>query len=106
PVEVVLGNKDILLKRGRQAVVTGPKASDLFKGDAGLYLDYPGDPEKPGCRYYRDGERYATGKPRIAYARVVLNHDEELMAVQYWFFYYFNPWNNRHEGDWEMMQLI
>jgi hypothetical protein len=26
--------------------------------------------------------------------------------LQYWFYYYFNDWNNRHESDWEMIQLI
>ena len=27
------------------------------------------------------------------------------LALQYWFFYVFNDWNNLHEGDWEMIQL-
>jgi hypothetical protein len=27
------------------------------------------------------------------------------LALQYWFFYVFNDWNNTHEGDWEMIQL-
>ena len=27
------------------------------------------------------------------------------LALQYWFFYAFNDWNNTHEGDWEMIQL-
>ena len=28
------------------------------------------------------------------------------LALQYWLFYVFNDWNNLHEGDWEMIQLI
>jgi hypothetical protein len=28
------------------------------------------------------------------------------LALQYWFFYVFNDWNNLHEGDWEMIQLV
>ncbi len=28
------------------------------------------------------------------------------LALQYWFFYAFNDWNNLHEGDWETVQLI
>ena len=28
------------------------------------------------------------------------------LALQYWFFYAFNDFNNTHEGDWEMIQLI
>ena len=26
--------------------------------------------------------------------------------MQYWLFYVFNDWNNLHEGDWEMIQLV
>jgi hypothetical protein len=28
------------------------------------------------------------------------------LALQYWFFYVYNDWNDRHEGDWEMIQLL
>ena len=28
------------------------------------------------------------------------------LALQYWFFYVFNDFNNKHEGDWEMIQLL
>ena len=28
------------------------------------------------------------------------------LALQYWLFYAFNDWNNLHEGDWEMIQLV
>ena len=28
------------------------------------------------------------------------------VALQYWFFYPFNDFNNTHEGDWEMIQLV
>jgi hypothetical protein len=28
------------------------------------------------------------------------------LALQYWFFYVFNDWNNLHEADWEMIQLV
>jgi hypothetical protein len=29
-----------------------------------------------------------------------------LLAIQYWFYYPFNEWVNRHEGDWERIQII
>jgi hypothetical protein len=40
------------------------------------------------------------------YARVVADpwHPGQL-ALQYWFFYVFNDFNDKHEGDWEMIQL-
>ena len=28
------------------------------------------------------------------------------LSLQYWFYYVFNDWNNTHEGDWEMIQLV
>jgi hypothetical protein len=31
---------------------------------------------------------------------------EGRVALQYWLYYAFNDWNNLHEGDWEMIQLV
>ncbi|HXV96023.1 MAG TPA: hypothetical protein VD695_05705, partial [Gaiellaceae bacterium] len=28
------------------------------------------------------------------------------LSLQYWLYYPFNDWNNLHEGDWEMIQLV
>ena len=28
------------------------------------------------------------------------------LALQYWLYYAFNNWNNTHEADWEMIQLV
>jgi hypothetical protein len=28
------------------------------------------------------------------------------LALQYWLYYVYNDWNNLHEGDWEMVQLV
>jgi hypothetical protein len=40
------------------------------------------------------------------YAHVATDvHDPGKLALQYWFYYVFNDWNNTHEGDWEMIQL-
>ena len=46
----------------------------------------------------------AGGPPPTAYARVV--HEENHTVIQYWLFYYYNDWLNKHEGDWEMVQVI
>jgi hypothetical protein len=34
------------------------------------------------------------------------NRAEGLLGIQYWFFYPFNEWINRHEGDWEHVNVI
>ena len=46
----------------------------------------------------------AGGPPSTAYARVV--REGSHITVQYWLFYYYNDWLNKHEGDWEMVQVI
>ncbi|MFO0793528.1 MAG: hypothetical protein U0586_05635 [Candidatus Brocadiaceae bacterium] len=28
------------------------------------------------------------------------------IALQYWFFYLYNDWDNSHDGDWEMIQIV
>ncbi len=44
-------------------------------------------------------------KPTV-YAHVATDpKDPGKLALQYWFFYAFNDFNNTHEGDWEMIQL-
>lgn len=32
--------------------------------------------------------------------------DEGELVLQYWFFYYFNNWINKHEGDWEHINVV
>ena len=32
--------------------------------------------------------------------------DNKHIVLQYWFFYSYNNWENGHEGDWEMIQII
>jgi len=87
-------------------VKIAPTAADLD----GLYqyhLDFPGDALNPGCTYELWGRRIAEGSEPTVYAHVVGDpgHPEKL-ALQYWLFYVYNDWNNLHEGDWEMIQLV
>jgi RsiW-degrading membrane proteinase PrsW (M82 family) len=35
----------------------------------------------------------------------VVHASDGRVAIQYWFFYYYNDWYNKHEGDWEMIQV-
>ena len=42
----------------------------------------------------------------LAYARVQRDDARGKIAIQYWFYYYANPWVNYHEGDWEMVQVV
>jgi hypothetical protein len=88
-------------------VKIGPTASDLAHGLYEYHVDFPGDALHPGCDYLRWERRITAGRKPTVYAHVAADpaHPGKL-ALQYWFFYVFNDWNNLHEGDWEMIQLV
>jgi hypothetical protein len=114
-VQVVLGNpavklvhyvggKDIPIKRG-------PTAADIDGLGDDYYLDLPGDPLSVKCpdrgSYAKDFQALRNdGKaPAVTYAHIATEPGFTGLVVQYWFFYYFNQFNDVHEGDWEGMQI-
>ena len=62
---------------------------------------------RPGLRLRAVGAACERGPQPTVYAHVATDpaHPGKL-ALQYWLFYAFNDWNNLHEGDWEMIQLV
>jgi len=87
-------------------VKIGPTADDLSRGLYEYHLDFPGSALQPGCDYERWARRITAGRPPTMYAHVARQADHpDRLALQYWFFYVYNDWNNLHEGDWEMIQL-
>lgn len=84
----------------------GPVADDL----RGLYehhLDFPGHALDPRCDYERWSRRLTEESEPAVYANVATEAGyPERLALQYWLFYAFNDWNNLHEGDWEVIQLV
>ncbi|MGI9623013.1 MAG: Vps62-related protein, partial [Acidimicrobiales bacterium] len=109
-VEIVLNNPEIVLRqvgRGDPVIATAPTASDLFGLSEGFYLDFPGGALSPGCIYETDFNRYSDGEPVVVYAHIVQQSDHpDKLALQYWFYWYYNDWNNKHEGDWEGIQIL
>lgn len=104
PVETVLGQPDVVLLGPDGAVVKkAPTAADLYGKGEDYWLDFPGSPLDAGCSYEQWFDRIAAGKETTAYAHVV--GEQGKLALQYWFYYPFNEWNNKHESDWEMIQL-
>jgi hypothetical protein len=92
---------------GTDVVAVGPPADVLAKGLYEYHLDFPGDALDPGCDYERWERRIAEGMRPTVYAHVATDPGYPgKLALQYWFFYSFNDWNNKHEGDWEMIQLV
>ncbi len=105
PVETVLGQSDVVLLGPDGTVAKqAPTAADLYGKGEGYWLDFPGDPLDAGCSYEQWFDRIAAGKATTAYAHIV--EEQGKLALQYWFYYPFNDWNNKHESDWEMIQLV
>jgi hypothetical protein len=108
-VDAVLGNPEVTLHgpgKGNPVVETAPTAAGLYgKGD-GYYLDFPGNPLNPGCGYEKLGRKWNGDRQPVVYAHVATESGRpDELALQYWFFYVFNDFNNKHESDWEMIQL-
>src|SRR4029078_714481 len=71
------------------------------------HLDFPGSALAPGCDYLRWQRMLVEGQSPVVYAHIATDAERPgRLALQYWLFYVFNDWNNLHEGDWEMIQLV
>jgi hypothetical protein len=108
---------DLLLEKEPTVALRGPwRATDLVKiGPTAkelrnryeYHLDFPGDALNAGCDYERWSRRLAAGSKPTIYAHVATEDGKPgKLALQYWLFYAFNDFNNTHEGDWEMIQLV
>jgi hypothetical protein len=108
-VNVLFGEPTVALTGpwSSDVVKIAPESSDLGPRLFGYHLDFPGNALQPGCDY-RDWEsRITEGKTPTVYAHVATDPEHPgKLALQYWLFYVFNDWNNLHEGDWEMIQLV
>ena len=106
PVELAFDDPEVALRRvpGRQEVKQAPTNADLFEGDAAEYIDLPGDPREPLCGYERHFRERMGSQAPVVHAHVAIEPGKGL-ALQYWFWYYFNDFNDKHESDWEMIQL-
>ncbi len=114
-VDVVIGNRTVKLVHyvnGEDVVVkTGPTAGDIAGLGDDYYLDLPGDPLEVKCpvrgSYAKDFQALRNDRkaPPVTYAHIATEPGYAGLVVQYWFFYYFNQFNDVHEGDWEGMQI-
>jgi hypothetical protein len=109
-VDLLFGEPTVALRGpwgSGDLVKIGPTARDLSKGLFEYHLDFPGSALEPGCDYLRWERRLVQGQAPAVYAHVATDPQRpRKLALQYWLFYVFNDWNNVHEGDWEMIQLV
>ena len=88
-------------------VKIAPAADDLADGLYEYHLDFPGHALDPGCDYELWARRLTEDRAPAVYAHVATDPSYPgQVALQYWLFYAYNDWNNLHEGDWEMIQLV
>jgi hypothetical protein len=111
-VYTVLGNPRVKLlsyvrRRTVVLVKSAPSAADVARKSEPVYLDLPGSPLSPACKYSRDFNalRKAGRAPALTYAHIAREAGRSGFVLQYWFFYYFNHFNDLHESDWEGMQI-
>jgi hypothetical protein len=111
-VSTMLGNPAVNLTRavpgeGEELVKKAPTAADVAGLGDEYHLNIPGDPLDDTCVYARDFEAMVReGKaPAVTYAHIAHQVGHPGLVVQYWFFWYFNQFNDVHEGDWEGMQI-
>ncbi len=107
-VAMLLGNDTVSLRgpwTTDDMVKIAPTGDDLGKGLSGYHLDFPGSPLSPGCSYEEWANEQTAGSAPTTYARVVSEEGREGLALQYWLYYPFNDFNNKHESDWEMIQV-
>jgi hypothetical protein len=105
-VDVVLGREAVVLRGPHGSMKHAPAAHDLWGLPGGYYLDLPGNPLKPGCGYERQFRRWNDARKPTVYAHVATDpaHPGKL-AVEYWLYYTFNDFTDKHESDWEMAQV-
>lgn len=115
PVDWIFGNPEILLRanaggdvKNDPVLLKGFSPQDLAAAGPGTYIDFPNDPHSPGCAYETTFKQATAtyGLEPTTYTRVVIDEGKRKLYLQYWFWYLFNDWNNLHESDWEMIQLV
>jgi len=106
-LDILFGNPDVELMKWpeRELIKTAPEPGDLMGLGEEYYLNFPGNPRRPGCRYEQDYLRFREGFEPTIYANATTEEGEGL-GIGYWFYYYYNDFANKHEGDWEMIQVL
>jgi hypothetical protein len=109
-VDLVLGRKDVSLFEGAgrnyRRLRRAPTTADLASSPAAYYVDLPGHPITGRCGYQRWFKRIGAAASNAVYAHIATERGQTgRLALQYWLYYVYNDYNDKHESDWEMVQL-
>jgi hypothetical protein len=112
-VNTVLGNPEVTLTEADESgdetlVKRAPTAADIAGLGEHFHLNLPADPLGDTCDYAKDFAKLKReGRaPAVTYAHIAHQKGRPGLAIQYWLFWYFNQFNDLHEGDWEGMQVV
>lgn len=136
PIEAMLDNSDLdtgsnPIFGGNPFIIEAPIVTGILmdndRSDAFLNLRLTNDNGKESAPGYKESKSIVPNQPSdilyppTVYGREFQPKDSQLKVLQYWFFYVFNDYtdfvvNNkrladelevqRHEGDWEMIQIM
>jgi hypothetical protein len=108
-VDALFDNPAVVLRRteDESVVKRAPRMEDVAGRGEEIYIDLPGDPLGETCVYAKDFDRMKREgeAPVVVYAHIAREKGRPGLALQYWFYWYFNQFNDLHESDWEGMQL-
>ena len=109
PVTTVLGNPECRPSRARRRAGgrTHGGPTSWARGRGGTWR-LPGQPAGPGLhlRPVASALRPRGCSPLSTPDWPPTRSTRARWRLQYWFFYTFNDWNDKHEGDWEMVQVV
>jgi len=119
PVEVILGTsrlRENIKNWFDHNILNSVTISDLVTyKDADFFIDvWYGTRGESDYKNFSSHRAYylenlspdSGGPPNAVYARVLEDHTTQKLVLQYWLFYYYNDWFNKHEGDWELVEVI
>jgi protease PrsW len=119
PVDVLVDNARLRQQRAfwfDTNILPQVSIPDLFAyRDESYFLDaWYGDEELSDNKNYSFHRYYyetvlqpgVGGPPMVVYGRLVEDENTGAIVLQYWLFYYYNDWFNKHEGDWELIQVM
>ena len=74
------------------------------------HFDYPGEgPTEWNATYFGEGDKAGINFANTAYVHIYEDTEEVLgniTVIQYFYFYPYNHWWNRHEGDWQRVHVV